>query len=87
MNLEDMLCLTLLSGIRDARVREKLSELEQPTLLAFGVLVDAYLHSKATSSPSAAANRSKGRISSKTNIKTMGASRKLQTLRKIVGLP
>ena len=49
MNLEDALCLTLLSGLRDARLREKLSELEQPTLPAFGVLIDAYLHSKATS--------------------------------------
>ena len=61
MNLEDALCLTLLSGLRDARLREKLSELEQPTLPAFGVLIDAYLHSKATSGPAAAANRSEGR--------------------------
>ena len=58
MNLEDALCLTLLSGIRDARL---LSELEQPTLPAFGVLIDAYLLSKATSGASAAANRSEGR--------------------------
>ena len=27
MNLEDALCLTLLSGLRDAHLREKLSEL------------------------------------------------------------
>ena len=53
MNLEDALCLTLLSGLLDARPREKLSELEQPTLPAFGVLIDAYLHSKATSGSSA----------------------------------
>ena len=58
MNLEDALYLTLLSGLRDARLREKLSELEQPTLPAFGVFIDAYLHSKATS---AAANGSEGR--------------------------
>ena len=57
MNLKDALCLTLLSGLRDIRLWEKLSELEQPTLLAFGVLIDAYLHSKATSGASAAANR------------------------------
>ena len=37
MNLEDALCLTLLSGICDARLSEKLSDLEQPTLPAFGV--------------------------------------------------
>ena len=61
MNLEDALCLTQLSGIRDTRLREKLSELEQPTLPAFGVLIEAHLHSKAMSGPSAAANRSKGR--------------------------
>ena len=29
MNLEHELCLTLLSGLRDAPLREKLSELEQ----------------------------------------------------------
>ena len=61
MTLEDALCPTLLSGLRDARLREKLSELEQPTLPAFGLLIDAYLHSKAMSGPSAAANRSEGR--------------------------
>ena len=62
MYLKDALCLTLLSGLRDVRLREKLSELEQPTLPAFGVLIDAYLHSKATSgSMTAAANRSEGR--------------------------
>ena len=61
MYLEDALCLTLLSGLRDARLREKLSKLEQPTLPAFGVLIDAYLHSKATSGPSAAVNRTEGR--------------------------
>ena len=61
MNLKDALCLTLWSGLGDARLREKLSELEQPTLPAFGVLFEAYLHSKATSGPSAAANRSEGR--------------------------
>ena len=37
MNLEDALCLTLLSGLRDVRLREKLNELEQPTLPAFGL--------------------------------------------------
>ena len=39
MNLEDAVCLTLLSGLHDAWLREKLSELEHPTLSAFGVLI------------------------------------------------
>ena len=38
-NLEDALCLTLLSGIRDARLREKLIELEQPTLPACSLML------------------------------------------------
>ena len=75
MNLEDALCLTLLSGLRDARLREKLSELEQPTLPAFGVLIDAYLHSKATSGSTAAANRSKGRNQQQNKNKGGGAQK------------
>ena len=48
MSLEDALCLTLLSGVRDPRLKEKLSELETPTLPAFVILIDAHLHSKTT---------------------------------------
>ena len=43
MSLEDALCLTLLSGVCDIRLKEKLSELDPPTLPAFGVLIDAQL--------------------------------------------
>ena len=75
MNLEDTLCLTLLSGIRDARLREKLSELEQPTLPAFGVIIDAYLHSKATLDPPAAANHSEGRNHQKNKNKNRGGQK------------
>ena len=60
MSLEDALCLTLLNGVRDSRLKEKLSELDPPTLPAFGVLIDAHLHSKATAGQ-ASANRTEGR--------------------------
>ena len=56
ISLEDALCLTLLSGVHDARPKEKLSEIQTQTLPAFGVLIDAHLHSKATTSQPAAAN-------------------------------
>ena len=59
MMLEDALCLTLLSGVHDARLKEKLSELDPPTLPAFGVLIDVHLHSKATAGQAAAANHTK----------------------------
>ena len=63
MNLEHTLCLTLLSGLCDARLSEKLSELEQPTLPAFVVLIDAYMHS---------ANRSEGRNQQQNKNKSRG---------------
>ena len=55
MTLEDALCLVCLTGLKDNRLHEKLSELETPTLPAFTVLIDAYMHSKATTGSSAAA--------------------------------
>ena len=55
MTLEDALRLACLTGLKDNRLREKLSELETPTLPAFAVLIDAYMHSKATACSSAAA--------------------------------
>ena len=61
MSLEDALCLMLLSGVRVVRLKEKLSELDPPTLRAFGVLIDAHLHSKATVGQAAAANRTEGK--------------------------
>ena len=82
MNLEDALCLTLLSGLRDARLREKLSELEQPTLPAFGVLIDAYLHSKATSGSTAAANCSEGRNQQQNKNKGGGGAQKISEAEK-----
>ena len=61
MTLEDALCLTLLSGVRDVWLKEKLSELDPPTFPAFGVLIDAHLHSKATAGQAASANRTEGK--------------------------
>ena len=61
MSLEDALCLTLLSGVRDVRLKEKFSELDSHTLPAFGVLIDAHLHSKATAGQVASANRTEGK--------------------------
>ena len=82
MNLKDALCLMLLSGIRDARLREKLSELEQPTLPAFGVLIDTYQHSKTASGPSAAANRSEGRNQQQNKNKNAGGQKIMETEKK-----
>ena len=65
MNLEDALCLVCLTGLKDNRLREKLSELETPTLTAFAVLIDAYMHSKATAGSSAAAVAAVGRQQNK----------------------
>ena len=44
MTLQDALCMMLVAGIRDTRLKEILSELEEPTLPAFSSLIDAHLH-------------------------------------------
>ena len=86
MSLEDALCLTLLNGVRDARLKEKLGELDPPTLPAFGVLIDAHLHSKATAGQAASANRTEGKNQqqqkSKTNPKITDAEKKRRQLMK-----
>ena len=46
--LQDALCLVILTGCKDACLREKMSELEEPTIAAFNTLIDAHMHSKAT---------------------------------------
>ena len=56
MNLEDALCLVTISGLKDSRLREKLSKLENPTMPAFSVLIDAHMHAKATAGGTAAAS-------------------------------
>ena len=48
MTLEDALCLVCLTELKEDRLREKLSGLETPTLPAFAVLIDTFMHSKAT---------------------------------------
>ena len=70
MTLEDALCLVCLTWLKDNRLREKLSELETPTLPAFAVLIDAYMHSKATAGSLAAAAAAVGRQQNKGGNKT-----------------
>ena len=55
MNLEDALCLVTISGLKNSRLREKLSKLENPTMPAFSVLIDAHMHAKVTPGGTAAA--------------------------------
>ena len=57
MTLQETLCMMLVSGIRDTRLKEKLSELEEPTLPAFSTLIDAHLHAKATEGGTASINK------------------------------
>ena len=48
MTIQDALYMMLVAGIRDVRLKEKLSELVEPTLPAFTTIIDAHLHAKAT---------------------------------------
>ena len=61
MPLDDALCLVILSGTKDSRLREKMSELEMPNLASFNVLIDAHMHAKATQVPAATALYTQGR--------------------------
>ena len=49
--------MMLVAGIRDTRLKEKLSELEEPTIPAFTTLIDAHLHAKATAGGTASINK------------------------------
>ena len=49
MTLQDAICLVILTGCKDTRLKEKMSELETPTMAAFNILIDAHMHAKATS--------------------------------------
>ena len=57
MTLQDALCMMLVAGIIDVRLKEKLPELEEPTLPAFSTIIDAHLHAKATSGSTAVVNK------------------------------
>ena len=57
MTLQDALCMILVTGIRDTRLQEKLSKLEEPTLPAFSILINAHLHAKATAGGTASINK------------------------------
>ena len=65
MSVHDALCLALVSGLRDTKLREKLSELEDPSLPSFSALIDAHMHSKATAGQSAVGNRTAGQNQNK----------------------
>ena len=54
MTLQDSLCLVLVAGLKDTRLKEKLSEIEVPTIDKFSALIDGHLHAKATAGPSTA---------------------------------
>ena len=57
MTLQDALCMMLVSGISDTRLKEKLSELEEPTFPALSTLIYAHLHTKATAGGSGTVNK------------------------------
>ena len=57
MTLQDELCMMLVAGIRDVRLKEKLSELEEPILPAFTTIIDAHLHTKAMGGNTAVVNK------------------------------
>ena len=47
--LQEPVCFVILTGCKNARLREKMSELKEPTIAAFNTMIDAHMHSKATS--------------------------------------
>ena len=49
--------MMLVAGIRDLRLKEKLSELKEPTFQAFTTFIDAHLHAKATAGNTAVVNK------------------------------
>ena len=49
MTLQDAMSLVILTGCKDTSLKEKMSELETPTMAAFNILTDAHMHAKATS--------------------------------------
>ena len=61
MGLHDSICLVLLSGIKDARLRERMSEVETPDLATFMHLIDSHMHGKATTGAHSAATSNRGR--------------------------
>ena len=49
MTQQDAMFLVILTGFKDTRLKEKMSELETPTMASFHILIDAHMHAKATS--------------------------------------
>ena len=55
MTIQKALCRVILASCKDTRLREKMSELEEPTIAAFNTLIDAHMYSKAISLPASSA--------------------------------
>ena len=53
MTLQDAMCFVILTRCRDTRLKEKMSELETPTMAEFNILIDAHMHAKVNSAKSA----------------------------------
>ena len=57
MTLQDALCMTLVAGIRDVRLKEMLSDLEEPAFSASTTIIDAHLHANATAGNTVVVNK------------------------------
>jgi hypothetical protein len=75
MTFEDSLCLVLLSGVKDKKLQEKMSEVAQPTLAAFTALIDSHIQSKAASA-SASSMRTQTEFKGKNQGRQHQANRK-----------
>lgn len=57
MDVQDAICLCLVTGLKDIRLKEKLGGLENPNLNSFSLLIDSHMHAKATAGDTAVGNR------------------------------
>jgi uncharacterized coiled-coil protein SlyX len=62
MDFEAAICIVIMGGVKDTKLKERLSEVAQPTVAEFTRLIDAHMHAKAASTPSHA-NATRGRQS------------------------
>ena len=68
------MCVVILGGVKDSKLREKLSEVETPTLREFTRFIDSHMHSRASSTGQVNATRQKQVGRSKPNASN-GSSR------------
>jgi hypothetical protein len=59
MDLNSSLCLMYMSGLTDPKLRQRLGEVEEPTIERFNAIVDSYVHGKTTTVPHAATRATK----------------------------